>query len=383
MHDLAIVGAGPVGGTLALALAHADLDIVAFDARPRGASPRGDRSLALSHGARLILERLGVWATLAAREGAVTPIHAIDVSQAGGFGLTRLEADEQRVPALGYVVAYAALQQEIDRALEQVGADVRFDAPVSRVDGDARSARVQVDSTQGEISARLAVVADGAGTSVAGIERKRHAYDQVALVGAVWTDRPHAGVAYERFTPAGPMALLPERDHYGLVWTMRPDRARALLALADDAFLVALARAFGSRVTGFTRVDSLRTFPLVLERAHPIVSARAVVIGNAAQQLHPVAGQGFNLGLRDAWELASIVLDTPRDALGSPAMLARHAARRARDRTSGIAFTHGLVRIFGNDSALLRWPRGLALAALDAVPPVKRAFARTMLFGVR
>jgi len=382
MHDLALVGTGPVGGTLALALAGSDLDVVALDAREAGSAPRGDRSLALSHGARLILDRLGVWEALGRREGAVTPIVAIDVSQAGGFGTTRLAAGEQGLPALGYVVSYASLQQEIDDALARAGIELRFGSPVTRVESDPDAATIHIDGAA-PARARLAVVADGAGTSVPGIERVRHDYGQVALVGSVWLDRPHGGIAYERFTPEGPMALLPENDHYALVWTMQPERAQALLALSEQAFVAALSRRFGTRVTGFARAGPLRTFPLVLERAKPTVAARTVVVGNAAQQLHPVAGQGFNLGLRDAWELAQAVLDAPRGALGTPSMLARHASQRTRDRTAGIAFTHGLVRIFGNDRAFVRWPRGIALAALDAMPPLKRAFARTMLYGVR
>ena len=384
MHDVVIVGAGPVGGTLALALAGHGRDVVALDARAKGTKPRGDRSLALSHGARLILERLGLWAPLRDTAGAVTPITTIDISQARGFGMTRLAAADHGLEALGYVVSYAALQDAIDQALDRAGADIRFDAAVAGVRGAPAHALVaQADGEPRELAARLAVVADGAGATVAGIRRTRHDYGQVALVASVWLDAPHGGVAYERFTGEGPMALLPENDHYGLVWTMRPDEAEAMIRLPEPAFLGALAQRFGTRVTGFLRVSSRRSFPLALERAQPIVATRTAVVGNAAQQLHPVAGQGFNLGLRDAWELAQAILDTAAEDLGTPAMLARYAARRANDRTAGIAFTHGLVRLFGTELPFVRWPRGLALAALDLMPPVKRAFARTMVFGLR
>ena len=382
MHDAVIIGAGPVGATLALAIAGHDLDVVALDARTPGETPRGDRSLALSHGSRLILERVGVWTPLARVDGAVTPITTIDVSQAGGFGMTRLEAADHRIEALGYVVSYAALQAALDAGLARAGVDVRYATEAIGVSGSAMHATVSLADTS-TIAARLAVVADGAGTSVAGIRRTRHDYGQVALIASVWLDAPPSGVAYERFTGEGPMALLPERDHYGLVWTMRPDEGEAMLALDERAFLSALSARFGTRVTGFRRVASRRVFPLALERAKPIVSTRSAVIGNAAQQLHPVAGQGFNLGLRDAWELAETILDTPRESIGSPAMLARHARRRSRDREAGIAFTHGLIRTFGNDRAAIRWPRGVALALLDATPPAKRAFTRAMLFGLK
>lgn len=381
MHDLALIGTGPVGGTLALALAGNGLDVVALDARAAGDKPR-DRSLALSHGARLILERLGLWSRLPA--AAVTPITAIDISQARGFGTTRLAAADHGIEALGYVLSFVALQDAIDDALAHSDIEVRYGAAVSAVRGTPAHALVTADDVEHpELRARLAVVADGAGTSVAGVRRTRHDYGQVALVAAVWMDAPHDGVAYERFTADGPLALLPERDHYGLVWTMRPSESEALIALPEAEFLRRLAERFGSRVRGFVRVAQRRSFPLVLARSEPTVTTRAVLVGNAAQQLHPVAGQGLNLGLRDGWELARIVLDARREDLGTPAMLARYAARRATDRTVGIAFTHGLVRIFGNDLPFVRWPRGLALAALDLLPPAKRAFARTMLYGLR
>jgi len=382
MLDVAIVGAGPVGATLALALAGHELDVVAIDARAAGATLRQDRTLALSHGSRLTLERLGVWTELEAAGGAVTPIIEIDVSQARGFGAATLAAAMQSLPALGYVVSYVALQRALDAALVRAGVTVRFGTTAARVRGTPADAQVTVADGGEAIHARLAVVADGAGTTIDGIVRARHDYGQVALVGEGTLDPPRPGIAYERFTSDGPIALLPERDHHGLVWTMRPEIAEAMLALPERSFLEGLAHHFGTRVTGFAHATGRRAFPLVLERARPIVAARAAVIGNAAQQLHPVAGQGFNLGLRDAWELAQTILDAPRDAIGGGPMLAAYAARRRADRDAGIAFTHGLVRIFGNDLPLVRWSRGLALAFLDVVPPAKRAFTRAMLHGL-
>jgi len=383
MHDVVIVGAGPVGGALALALADADLDIVALDARAAGTPLRADRSLALSHGARLIFERLGVWPRLAVIPGAITPIVTIDISQAGGFGVTRLVAEEQGLPALGYVVSYRALQAAIDEALSRTRVDVRFGAKVGSVAGTAVDASIALSGeSPAELRARLAVVADGAGTVVSGIARHQRDYGQVALIAKVGMQRPHGGVAFERFTSEGPVALLPEGDHYGLVWSMTPAKAEAMLAESDVAFLAALAQHFGERVGGFARVSDRRSFPLRLEFARPTVAARSVVIGNAAQALHPIAGQGFNLGLRDAYEMGEAIIRAPREALGSTSMLAAFAARRRPDRYAGIAFTHGLTRIFATDSMFLRWPRGLALALLDAIPPAKKAFTRAMLFGM-
>jgi 2-octaprenyl-6-methoxyphenol hydroxylase len=383
MHDVAIVGAGPVGATLALALRDADLDVVALDARPAGEIARTDRSLALSHGARLIFERLGVWTPLAATPGAVTPIVTIDVSQARGFGALRLDAAECGLPALGYVVSYRALQQVLDAALQTARVELRFGAAARAVTASADAATVDIaDGSRAAVSARLAVVADGAASAIPGIARQRHDYGQVAVVGAISLDRPHGGVAYERFTADGPVALLPERDHYGLVWTQEPAEAARTQKLTDAAFLAALAVHFGSRVRGFSGVGERRAFPLALEIARRTTAPRVAVIGNAAQALHPIAGQGFNLGLRDAFRLAAVVIDTPREALGTTAMLERYRRDRSRDRRAGIAFTHGLVQLFGNDLPWLRIPRGVGLMVLDAIPLAKRQFARAMLFGM-
>jgi 2-octaprenyl-6-methoxyphenol hydroxylase len=384
LHDLAIVGAGPVGATLALALSDADLDVVVLDARAEGESLRGERTLALSHGARLIFDRLGVWAALSAVPGAATPITAIDISQAGGFGTALLTALESDLPALGYVVSYRALQSALDTAMARARVDVRHGVAVTSVGGTPAYAAIESEGGDGQpILARLAAVADGSGAVVTGVPRQRHDYGQVAVVAKVWRDAAPDGVAFERFTPDGPLALLPEGDHYGLVWTVTPEHVETVLAQDDATFIAELERRFAPRVRGFARVSNRRSFPLVLEYARETVGTRCVVLGNAAQTLHPVAGQGFNVGLRDAFELAQSLIDAPRDAIGEPRMLERHARGRRRDRWAGIAFTHGLVHLFGNDLALVRWPRGLALTLLDALPPAKRAFTRAVLFGMR
>ncbi len=383
MHDLAIVGAGPVGATLALSLADADLDIVTLDARAVGAIPGGDRSIALSHGSRLILERAGVWSALAMHPGAVTPIRVVDVSQARAFGVTRLTAEDAGVPALGYVVSYAALQKSLDAALVRAGIAVRFGAAVAAVGGTPAFAAATLEGVTDPLVVRLAVVADGGGAPLAGVERRSHDYGQVAVIAKVWMDAPHEGVAYERFTEEGPVALLPEHGCYGLVWTMTPARADAALAWTDDEFLVALSAHFGARVRGFARVSARRRFPLVLDYAQSPATVRVVAIGNAAQTLHPVAGQGFNLGLRDAYELSRAIVSASPEALGTRAMVDAYLARRRPDRLANIAFTHALARLFDDSLPFLKWPRGVALSLLDATRPAKRAFARAMVHGLR
>jgi len=391
MRDVVIIGAGPVGATLSVALADADLDVVVLDARATGAAARGDRSLALSHGSRLVFERLGVWGAVAAAPGAVTPILAVDVSQLGGFGRVRLEAAEHDLPALGYIVGYRALQAALDAELARRGAGLRYDCAATRI--AATPAYVTIEARQGsepiELSARLAALADGGGELLPEGARRHHDYEQVAVIGKLALREPHRGVAFERFTPEGPIALLPEGDRYGLVWTTTPERAEALLALPEAEFLAALDQRIGASAVrdaipgGFAGIAERRSFPLRLEYAARIVRERCVLLGNAAQALHPIAGQGLNLGLRDAYELAQELLDTPRDAIGSRDALATYARRRQLDRLSGIAFTHGLLGLFGSALPIVSWPRGLALTMLDCLPVLKRTFTRAMLFGAR
>jgi 2-octaprenyl-6-methoxyphenol hydroxylase len=384
LRDVAIIGAGPVGATLALALARGDLDVVAFDARTRGQVLRSDRSLALSHGSRLIFERLGVWAAVNATTGAVTEITAIDVSQRGAFGTALLDADEQGLPALGYVVSYAALQAALDAALSRSKSHVEHGVAVKHVGATPAYAYVdgERDGAMIECISRVAAVADGGG-HVAHAPRYRHDYQQMAVVAKLWTEEPHNGLAYERFTSDGPLALLPEGDHYGLVWTATAQRAAALVALRDTDFLSELAGHFASRAVRFLRVEDRRMFPLALDVATRVTSQRVVLLGNAAQALHPVAGQGFNLGVRDAYELAQELLDAPRDVMGTSANLSAYARRRRTDRWAGIAFTHALLGIFAGRSRVLRVPSGIALALLDTSPLAKRAFTRMMLHGLR
>lgn len=397
LHDVVVVGAGPVGAAFALALAESGLDVLALDARPEGAIAQSDRSLALSHGSRLIFERLGVWGAVAANPQAVTPITAIDISQRGGFGSARIEAAGEGLPALGYVVSYRALQAALDDGLRRHRIPVRHGTAVRAIEPAFDRARVITDATsaaeisntrsslpgkaKAEVHTRLAVVADGGGALVPDVLRHRHDYHQTAVTAKLWMKDPHGGLAFERFTPEGPMALLPDGDHYGLVWTATPPQADGLLAMPEAEFLIALQHRFGARVNGFMRVDDRRAFPLRLDYARDVVARRTVLIGNAAQSLHPVAGQGFNLGVRDAYELAQELLRAPSAQTGDGAQLARYAASRRIDRASAIAFTRTLLAVFGNDARALRFPRGLALTLLDSIAPAKRALTRTMLFG--
>ncbi len=378
--DVIVVGGGPVGATLALALAASGPRVTLLEAGTGKPGP-DDRTLALSYGSRLILERIGVWSAL----GRVTPITRIHVSQRGGFGRAELSAQEARVPALGYVLRYGALAQALAGRLAGSGIDYRTGAEVKTVTPGAASAQVTLAQGAAPLTARLVAVADGGKSlkHLPGIARRERDYGQTAVVCEVATTLPHRGVAYERFTPEGPVALLPAGERYALVWTARPARAAEIMALDDARFLTALQRHFGDRQGRFTWVGPRAGFPLRLRYSTPVTLARVVLVGNAAQTLHPVAGQGFNLGLRDAWDLAEEIRTGGREAIGAASMLARYAARRRPDTRGGIFFTDFLVRGFSNALPGLAALRGVALSVLDVLPPAKDFLMRRMLFGAR
>ena len=377
MNCVLIVGAGPVGAVCALALRQQGIHAQVLEAQPEDA--RADsRTLALSHGSQLILDRLGVWGRLQ----DVTPITRIHISQRGALGVTCLSADEVKVPALGYVLPYATLTAALKQALAEANIAVEYGVAVTGIESDAAAATLHADDGR-SMAAPLVVVADGGRGDAAPAPRLQRDYEQMAVVCEVQTELPHANQAYERFTPQGPAALLPKGDRYALVWTASHADAERIVALDDAEFLAALYRHFGGRQGKFTAASPRKTFPLKLAYVGSTAADRVVRIGNAAQTLHPVSGQGFNIGLRDAWELASLCGDSEPDALGNAAMLAAYARGRRVDVLGGVGFTDFLVRVFSNDIAPLRHARGLGLLALELCPPLKNFVARRMIFGAR
>jgi 2-octaprenyl-6-methoxyphenol hydroxylase len=353
--SVAIIGGGPAGMAMALALHHRGVEAEIFDARSRGAARADKRILALSHGSRQILECLDVWAGI-----PHTPIATIHVSHRGGLGRTLINAEEERVPALGYVLAAGDLAASLDAALLDTG--VRF-AEHMHVD-QPTNANLTVWA-EGTIDTETAVVRD---------------YSQHAVICTAAPREPHRNRAWERFTPEGPVAALPWGKDYAVVMTCPADQAAAIAALGDDAFLAKLQERFGGRVR-FTGVGERFVFPLGLRYRRSPVADRQVWIGNAAQTLHPVAGQGFNLALRDIFELARCLTDVTDP--GAPDVLAGYSARRWLDRYATIGFTDGLARLFSNDNPLLRHARGAGLFALDLLPPLRSFVARRMMFGAR
>lgn len=350
--DIEIRGAGPVGCTLALALRGAGFRVALAGRRPAeipaGQAGRAFRPLALSQASRLILERVGAWDGLTS-----TPIEQIHVSQAGRFGRTRISRDDVGLPALGYVVDYAALAAHLATA-----AGPSDPAPAQR-------------------RARLVVHAEGSADGLASSKDYGHSAI-VALVECA----PAAGtVAWERFTPDGPLALLPLAGRYGLVWS-RPNAAAAeTMGLGDADFLDSLQSAFGRRAGRFLKTGPRTAMPLALRYRNAPSIAGEVHIGNAAQTLHPVAGQGLNLGLRDAWELAASIRDATPQALGSVQFAEKFSRLRSLDAQAAIRATDLLATLYVRRDPLSPLVRGAALTVLDLCPPARRAFAKRMIFG--
>jgi 2-octaprenyl-6-methoxyphenol hydroxylase len=364
--DVAIAGGGPVGSALALALSGTALSV----ARITNDSDVADRPIALSHGSRLILERLSAWST----QGC-TPIRAIHVSQQG-FGRTVLRCADYGIPALGYVASYSEL------AARLAGSTPATSGTVTgwKLSGDGVLLRVALGVGETSIRARLLVLADGGLNRAAA---RTVDYRQRAVVTEVLAELAAEGTAWERFTAEGPLALLPFRDRHALVWSVSQQTADALCELPEREFLARLRQAFGGRLGEFRSAGRRASFPLSLRRADVQPSPRVLAIGNAAQTLHPVAGQGLNLGLRDAWELARMLLEVAKEEVGAQALLARYARSRRFDRYAGMGFTDFLVRMFSNSVPPLALARGAGLALLDILPPARHFLARRMIFGTR
>lgn len=382
-HDILVVGGGPVGLVLALLLAKQGLPSTVLEARPQGAANQDTRALALSYGTRRILEKLGVWDALAQHATAIKHIH---VSQKGSIGRSVLRAEDYQQEALGYVLSYGALCTELNAQLAKFSA-IQFvdEAQVEAIHYDANEAQVRYRRHDEVLtcSTSLAVLADGGRSleQAAGLQRDTKEYGHDALISKVSAELPHNNIAYERFTADGPMALLPngERD-FSLVWTGKKAQIEPLLSLSDEAFLEKFHQQFGDRVGHFLGVGKRMTFPLKLSQLVSTDTPHLVVIGNAAQTMHPVAGQGFNVGLRDAEELAKQIV-MGAHGLGSPEMLAAYRAQRQTDTQKGLMFTDFLVNIFSNDVLGVSALRSVGIGMFDVVNPVKRFLVRKMSFG--
>ena len=380
--DIIIAGGGPVGAVLAHALAplSPQLRILQVGEVP----PGDDRPIALSWGSRLILERLGLWDKL-----PTTPIRQVHVSQRGGFGRTLIQADDHGVDALGYVVSH----RELVAALPAQPAIAARKGVVREWAADPNGDGIAVKLDGNTLRTRLLVVADGVRgrdeRPVAGREKVKP-YGQSAVVCEVMSEHPHGNTAWERFTPEGPIALLPFRDRHGLVWTSRTETAERLISLDENAFLSELQAAFGRRLGTFHDAGARAAFPLTLRFRQASAQAHVVTIGSAAQTLHPVAGQGLNLALRDVWELAQQITDSadahpdsPAADIGSATFTKHYTNSRSLDRNVMVRITDGMIGAFGMQLPFASLLRGAGLAFFDSVPPARRLLSRRMMFGAR
>jgi 2-octaprenyl-6-methoxyphenol hydroxylase len=384
--DIAICGGGLVGASLALALRGLGLDVQLIEpfAVDSKAQPSFDeRTTALGNGSRRIFEALGVWGAMAGHAAAIRDIH---ISDAGRFGFARLEAGEFGLEALGYVIPNRVIGRALWQGLfASSGIITRVPARVESAVFGPDAAQLGIAGPDGmqSLRARLVVAADGALSvlrEAAGIAAQVTDYGQTALVTSLRTDLPPDGIAYERFTPAGPMALLPLQAPWrALIWAVAPAEAVELLGLEPARFMARWQDAFGYRAGRARAVGVRGSYPLSLTRAERVTAPRCVLLGNASQALHPVAGQGFNLALRDAAVLAEIIAAgcaTPSADPGAPSVLDRFASSRSADRSTMLGFTDGLVRLFSSRRTGVAPLRDAGLLLFDLVPPAKRALSR-------
>lgn len=387
-YDIVIAGGGMIGSSMALALAPLGLRVAVVEpvARAATAQPSFDeRTTALSRSSQRAYEAMGLWDQVVA---ASTPITHIHVSDQGRFGFSHIDASEQGVEALGYVVINRVLGEVLQNALAaEASLELLCPARITAATTAAEAAVVTVaeDGATRELRCRLLIAADGARSPVRdmlGIAASEVQYGQRAIIGNLQPEQPIANRAYERFTAQGPLALLPlGAERAGFVWIVAEDDADRVLALDDDAFLNDLQAAFGYRLGKFSRVGERASYPLSLSKAARLTATRAVLIGNSAHGLHPVAAQGFNLGLRDVAALCDCIADAlqteGRSAdPGSDALLDRYAEWRRSDQQKLVGFTDGLVRLFGASSGAVRALRNIGMLGFDLVPGVRSLFAK-------
>jgi 2-octaprenyl-6-methoxyphenol hydroxylase len=382
-YDVLIVGGGLAGNCLALALQSSDLNIAIVEANTREKlhdSPAGDRALALANGSVRMLEALGIWPHAKAQ---ATPIKQIHISDQGHFGKTRLSAKKEGVDALGYVITARDLETVVADLVEQAGIEKICPARVMGIAADDQFAHISLKQQEASLnlSAKLVVGADGGQSTIRkllDIEQSITEYQQSAIVTTIKTDVAHDNTAYERFTAEGPLALLPIKQDYAVVWTRSTEEAEQLMMDGEEEFIASLHACFGYKLGQFSLAAPRRSFPLSLIRAQSMYSGRTVIIGNAVHQLHPVAGQGFNLGLRDVVQLAEIILETAQSGadIGAHPVLERYADQRKKDHDTVINFTDNVVKLFSNEWLSLAAARNAGLALLDSIPGAKKHLAR-------
>lgn len=389
IYDVVIVGGGMVGASLACALGDAGMHVAVVEAVrfQSDDQPSYDvRTISLSHGSRRIFESLVIWSLIDTQ--AICPIHDIHVSDRGRPGLARLSRSDAGVEALGYVVENRALGKALFERIATLD-NVEMVCPAtvtdSRFDADTASIDCKTDDGSRVLKGRLVVIADGGRSGLRealGMAVKTDDYQQTAIVCNVTPGLDHRHCAYERFTGSGPLALLPMNDNRcWCVWATRPDDVEALLAMDDDEFLARLQQRFGDRLGRFTRVGERYVYPLARNRVDVQYRDRAVLIGNAAHTVHPVAAQGFNLGLRDVAWLAEVLQSAYREGRdpGSQDVLQQYAALREKDNKRVTGFTHSMIKIFTSRLLPVIAGRNAGLLVVDLMPELRTALLkRTM-----
>ena len=383
--DVIIIGGGMVGASLACALSGQGLRLALVEAiEPETRSEAGydERAIALAYGTRRIFAGLQLWDSLAA---AATPIHQIHVSDRGHFGMVRMDRADEGLPAIGYVVPARAIGEVLSDAIKGIeGLDIFCPATVTEVKRTAATVEVDIshEGLMTTLSGRLIVAADGADSPLRGqfgIGSVVSDYQQTAIVTNITPQLPHNNIAYERFTASGPLALLPMSEgRCAVVWTVASSEVEAVMALDEADFIAQLQSRFGYRLGRLERVGRRQAWPLRLVRAKETVRERLALVGNAVHTLHPIAGQGFNLGVRDVAVLAEVLVDALKagEDPGSLAVLQRYADWQQRDHTNVTVFTDGLARMFTLPLPALGVARSAGMLAFDLLPPAKRLLTR-------
>ncbi|EGQ9064638.1 2-octaprenyl-6-methoxyphenyl hydroxylase [Vibrio parahaemolyticus] len=384
-YDVVIAGGAMAGATLALAIEHLSQGalrvavVEPFKAQSDQHPGFDSRSIALSYGTVNLLRHLELWSAI---EPFSTPIEHIHVSDRSHAGMTDITKHDVGVEALGYVVELADVGRVYQELLTHSTA-IDLYCPDSAKHITRTQENVTIELASGELlNAKLLVAADGAVSQCCqqiGLELSEHDFDQVAVIANIVTQEPHQGRAFERFTENGPVALLPMSDNrMSLVWCLRPDEAQIVMELSESEFLERLQQDFGWRLGAMQKVGLRASYPLLLRHRRQNISHRFAIVGNAAQTLHPIAGQGFNLGIRDVVTLAEELVKQGED-VGRYQGLIRFSQRREADRNETIWLTSSLVHVFSNDLLAMRIGRNTALAAMDNLSIFKQPLLRHTL----